>query len=226
MRWPALIFFLLASGVLVASGCSSQDRPAETFRTTTTPPAPPGPNAFLPCPDLTDFALIPEADQTAYLTTGVPCDRPDLWKAMGNQLLRQAENPICAYGWDPPMVAVRDEAAAEILRNQLPENIRDDMEIEIGCGSFLSPDVSGPVSNEPDLGDEDANTIAREMLAIGADLGVGCPCGVAVNPDGSIVATSGDQALADAIEVRAKELGIEVTVLGPGEFTPPQRYGL
>jgi hypothetical protein len=89
----------------------------------------------LPCPDLTTFALIPEADRTAYLTTGVPCDRPDLWNMVGNQLFRQAENPVCAYGigaFNAPILIAHDEAAAEILRNQLPTNIRDDMEIEIG----------------------------------------------------------------------------------------------
>ena len=221
MRPPGKLFLVLVCVALLASGCSG-GRSVETLRTlrtTTTPPGPPPVNASLPCPDLTNFLRVPEADRTAYLTTGVPCDRPELWLLMGFQLLRQRIDPACGYGTNPPALIARDEETAERLRKQLPSNIRDEFEIEIGCAE----ETAGTHSNEPGLGNEDANTIAREMLDIDAKLGVVGGWGVAANPDGSIYACVADEAMANETEKRAKELGIEVTV--STECTTPQRYG-
>jgi hypothetical protein len=131
---------------------------------------------------------------------------------MGFQLMRQRIDPACGYGSNPPALIARDEASAERLRKQLPSNIRDVFEIEIRGGHCgVTPSV-GSNSNEPDLGNEDANTMAREMLNIDAKLGVGGGWGVAANPDGSIQICIDDEAMANETEKRAKELGIQVTI--------------
>ena len=94
------------------------------------------------------------------------------------------------------------------------------MEIEIGCPQF----AAGPHAHEPDLGNEDANAIGREMLDIAADLGVRTAFSVAANPDGSIlVCVHDNEAMADETEKRANELGIAVTV--STECPKARRYG-
>ncbi len=62
------------------------------------------------------------------------------------------------------------------------------------------------------------------MLDIAADLGDVGPFSVAVNPDGSILICSSDQAMARQTEQRAPELGIEVTV--SSDCVTPERYPL
>ncbi len=91
---------------------------------------------------------------------------------------------------------------------------------------------SGPydIGNDPgpydiDLGNDDANTIAWETMKLAAELGVS-GIGVAANPDGSISVTAPSKELVEAVEKRAAELGIDkATVLGPGEYSNPKRYG-